>query len=88
LTLAVKHSITARLVDNPAVSDGRSSHDPFPSVRTLTNEATGDTRTTTSGDRGAFTFRPVPPGSYTVKIALQGFRTHEQKKNVVNASNF
>jgi hypothetical protein len=34
------------------------------------------------------TFRAVPPGSYTVKIALQGFGTHEQKKNVVNASNF
>jgi type 1 fimbria pilin len=53
---------------------------------TLTNEATGDTRTTTSGDRGVFSFRAVPPGSYTVKIELQGFRTHEQKKNVVNAA--
>jgi hypothetical protein len=53
---------------------------------TLTNEATGDIRTTTSGERGVFTFRAVPPGSYTVKIELQGFRTHEQKKNVVNAS--
>jgi type 1 fimbria pilin len=51
---------------------------------TLTNEATGDTRTTTSGDRGVFGFRAVPPGSYTVKIELQGFRTHEQKKNVIN----
>ena len=28
----------------------------------------------------------MPPGSYTVKVELQGFRTLEQKKNVVNAS--
>jgi len=70
------------------VSDRMRSHDPFPSVRTLTNEATGEIRPTTSGGRGVFSFRAVPPGSYTVKIALQGFRTPEQKKNVVNASNF
>ena len=35
---------------------------------------------------GGFTFRAVAPGSYTVKIELTGFRSHEQKKNVVNAS--
>jgi Carboxypeptidase regulatory-like domain/TonB-dependent Receptor Plug Domain len=53
---------------------------------TLTNEATADARTTASGPDGTFTFRAVPPGSYTVKIELSGFRTHEQKKNVLNAS--
>jgi hypothetical protein len=52
----------------------------------LTNEATGDSRTTTSAGDGTFTFRAVPPGSYTVKIELTGFRTHEQKKTIVNAS--
>jgi len=53
---------------------------------TLTNEATGDARTTVSGAQGGFTFQAVPPGSYSVKIELTGFRTHEQKRNVVNAS--
>ena len=53
---------------------------------TLINEATGDSRTAVSGEQGAFTFRAVAPGSYTVKIELTGFRTHEQKKNVLNAS--
>jgi hypothetical protein len=53
---------------------------------TLTNEATGDSRTTASNERGVFSFRAVPPGAYTVKIELQGFRSYEQKKNIVNAS--
>ncbi len=53
---------------------------------TLTNEATADLRTTTSDTGGAFSFRAVPPGSYTVRIELSGFRSLEQKHNVVNAS--
>ena len=53
---------------------------------TLVNEATSDTRTGASDGRGVFIFRAVPPGSYTVKIELQGFRTREQKRTVVNAS--
>src|ERR1051326_4480645 len=53
---------------------------------TLTNEATKDRRTTASGGDGTFTFRAVPPGSYTVTIELAGFRTHEQKRTIVNAS--
>jgi len=36
------------------------------------------------GPAGGRTDTAVPPGSYTVKIERQGFRTHEQKKNVVN----
>jgi type 1 fimbria pilin len=53
---------------------------------TLVNEATADARTTVSGGQGTFTFQAVVPGSYTVKIELTGFRTHEQKRNIVNAS--
>jgi len=49
---------------------------------TLINEATSDTRATASDGRGVFIFRAVPPGSYTVKIELQGFRTREQKRTV------
>ena len=53
---------------------------------TLVNEATAGGRSTVSGEQGAFTFQAVAPGSYTVKIELTGFRTHEQKNNIVNAS--
>src|SRR5688572_7853193 len=53
---------------------------------TLINEATGDTRAQTTGARGEFAFRAVPPGSYTVKIELAGFRTLQTRRNVLNAS--
>jgi hypothetical protein len=52
----------------------------------LTNEATRDARTMVTNERGDFTFRAVPPGIYTVTVELSGFRTFEQRNNVVNAS--
>src|SRR3954454_21044337 len=52
----------------------------------LANEASGDSRTAVSDDRGGVAFRAVPPGSYTVRIELSGFRTLVQTRNVVNAS--
>ena len=47
---------------------------------TLAAERTSDTRTAVSGARGEFAFRAVPPGSYTVKVELPGFRTLELKQ--------
>jgi Carboxypeptidase regulatory-like domain/TonB-dependent Receptor Plug Domain len=53
---------------------------------TLTNENTGDVRTLVSNERGEFSFRAVTPGSYSVKVELAGFRTIEQRNNVLSAS--
>ena len=53
---------------------------------TLTNEPTADARTTVSSERGEFAFRAVHAGSYTVRVELAGFRTIEQRNNVLNAS--
>jgi len=53
---------------------------------TLANESTADFRTLASNERGDFAFRAVRPGSYTVKVELTGFRTVEQRNNIVNAS--
>src|SRR5690349_19529242 len=53
---------------------------------TLTNEGTASVRTAASDERGEFAFRALTPGSYTVKVELAGFRTIEQRNNVLNAS--
>src|ERR1051326_3255486 len=84
-SLATPVAAAAPRTVSGTVVDSSSQVVPGATV-TLTNEATGDSRATTSGAEGAFTFRAVPPGSYTVKIELTGFRTHEQKKTIVNAS--
>jgi hypothetical protein len=53
---------------------------------TLINERTADARTMPSGARGEFAFHAVPPGSYTVKVELTGFRSLETRNNVLNAN--
>jgi hypothetical protein len=53
---------------------------------TLIDENTGGTRVLTTGGRGEFAFRAVPPGTYTVKLELTGFRTLEKRRNVLNAN--
>jgi hypothetical protein len=53
---------------------------------TLTNQQTLDQRNTVSDSRGEFAFRAVNPGTYTIRIELTGFRTLEQRDNVLAAS--
>src|SRR5206468_7443599 len=42
---------------------------------TVVNKATNATRTTTSNEVGLFDFPALPPGGYTVKSELDGFKT-------------
>ena len=44
----------------------------------LINEATGAVRDTVSNAEGEYDFSAVPPGTYTVRAALQGFKTFER----------
>ncbi|MBM3772500.1 MAG: TonB-dependent receptor [Acidimicrobiia bacterium] len=44
----------------------------------LINEGTGATRETVSNDAGEYDFSAVPPGTYTVRAELQGFKTYER----------
>jgi hypothetical protein len=53
---------------------------------TLANERTLSVRSTTTNTRGEFAFQAVPPGIYSAKIELSGFRTAERTNNVLNAS--
>jgi hypothetical protein len=54
------------------VVDGSGGALPGATV-TLTNPATGDTRTQVTGETGDYTFGLVPIGSYAIKIELAGF---------------
>jgi len=42
---------------------------------TLTSEGTGAVRTANTNESGDYSFAAVPPGSYQIKVELQGFRT-------------
>src|SRR5690349_3191794 len=45
---------------------------------TLTNEGTNINRSTVTNERGEYVFAAVEPGTYKLKIALQGYKTIEQ----------
>ena len=46
---------------------------------TLINESNGATRDSVSNEQGLYNFAAVPPGVYTVKAELTGFKTFENK---------
>jgi hypothetical protein len=60
------------------VTDSSGAVLPGASV-TLTNAGTRDARTASSDARGGFTFVGLFPGSYELKVELQGFKTYEAK---------
>ncbi len=55
---------------------------------TVTSKATAATRTTVSNQDGAFNFPGLPPGVYTLKVELEGFRTfvHENVQTAVDST--
>jgi hypothetical protein len=53
---------------------------------TLTNDRTGDARDTTSNESGNFLFPAVLPGTYSVKIEQNGFRTLQRQSFVLSAN--
>ena len=55
---------------------------------TLINEANGATRESVSNEEGLYNFAAVPPGIYTVKAELTGFKTFEHKGIRVGAQQF
>ncbi len=56
-----------------------SSGSVLPGVRvTLTNAATNALRLTQSNESGVYVFPAVPPGTYSLKVELEGFSTAEQ----------
>ena len=55
---------------------------------TLTNDENGATRDAVSNEEGQYNFAAVPPGNYTVKAELTGFRTYENKGIRIAAQQF
>src|SRR5262245_45057767 len=55
---------------------------------TLTNEATGVSRSTVSNDVGEYAFAAVTPGAYTLNGTLQGFKTIERRGIVIGTQQF
>ena len=51
---------------------------------TLLNQATGDTRRSTSNDVGYFSFVGVTPGTYTVKVEMANFKTWQHAEITMN----
>jgi hypothetical protein len=56
------------------VADAQGEHVPGALV-TLSNEAIGFSRSVTTDTSGDYQFVAVPPGTYTLKVELQGFST-------------
>ncbi len=67
------------------VQDSQGAVLPGVSV-TLTSHTQGQALTTTTNGEGRFTFAIVRPDTYSLQASLQGFRTVERTKVVVNAN--
>src|SRR6266508_5069330 len=55
---------------------------------TLTNEATNISREVTTNEVGQYNFPAVPPGTYTLKVQLTGYKTYESKGLTVGTQQF
>jgi len=56
------------------------NHAVIPGAKiSVTSVATGDTRTTTSDDKGEYAISSLPAGVYRVEVEMQSFRRHDQR---------
>jgi trimeric autotransporter adhesin len=54
----------------------------------LLNEATNSARTAVTNSAGEYAYVAVEPGTYTVRAALQGFKTYERKGLTIGTQQF
>src|SRR5215467_10652529 len=67
----------------------KDAQSPIPGVTvTMVNEANGVARDTASNGVGEYSFPAVEPGTYTVRVSLQGFKTFERKGVIINTQTF
>ncbi|MBC8167345.1 MAG: carboxypeptidase regulatory-like domain-containing protein, partial [Bryobacteraceae bacterium] len=53
---------------------------------TVTNEGTGFERTVNTNESGFFTVTNLPPGYYTVKVEMAGFKAYSSTRNKLEAA--
>src|SRR5579863_6939093 len=53
---------------------------------TITNNGTGQSRTTTTGADGTYRFTLLPPGNYKVAFSATGFKTAEVASETLNVT--
>jgi hypothetical protein len=87
--LVLQASLASAQSDNSSItgtiSDSSGAVVPHATV-TITNEATGQTRTVTSNDTGFYASTNLPPGNYTVSATAQGFQSFTQTHNHLQPS--
>jgi hypothetical protein len=67
----------------------RDANGVIPGVTvTLLNDETGASREAVSNEEGQYNFAAVPPGNYTVRAELTGFRAYENKGIRIAAQQF
>ena len=67
----------------------RDANGVIPGVAvTLTNEATNSSRETVTNDVGQYNFPAVPPGTYSLKSQIAGYKTFESKGLTVGTQQF
>src|SRR4029453_4895666 len=67
----------------------KDAQSPIPGVTvTMVNQTNGVTRETVTNGVGEYSFPAVDPGSYTVRVTVQGFKTFEQKGVIINTQSF
>jgi hypothetical protein len=85
MTPAIVAAQAATGIISGAIVDPQENAIPGATV-TVINEATNETRSTVSDERGNFLVTNLQPGTYTVRVEIASFRTFERKNVVLSAA--
>ena len=89
VTIALVTTASAQTFTGGLRGAVRDANGVIPGVTVeLINEATSIPREAVTNDQGEYIFAAVPPGTYSVKASLTGFKTYEQKGIRIGAQQF
>jgi hypothetical protein len=89
LVIAAAASVGAQQFTGGVRGAVRDANGVIPGVAvTLTNEATNISRETVTNEVGQYNFPAVPPGTYTLKSQITGYKTYESKGLNVGTQQF